>query len=44
MKNTMTHFAIHIDDIERAKNFYGQVFEWGFTSYGPPDFLQITEN
>ncbi len=44
----MTHFAIHIDDIERAKNFYEQVFEWGFTSYGPPDFLQIkadkTEN
>lgn len=37
----MTHFAIHIDDIERAKNFYGQVFEWGFASYGPPDFLQI---
>ena len=48
MKNKMTHFAIHIDNIERAKNFYGQVFDWGFTSYGPPDFLQIktdkTEN
>ena len=44
----MTHFAIHIDDIERAKNFYGEVFEWGFASYGPHDFLQIkadrTEN
>ena len=44
----MTHFAIHIDDIERAKNFYGEVFEWGFASYGPQDFLQIkadkTEN
>jgi uncharacterized protein len=45
MKNKMTHFAIHIDDMERAKNFYGDVFEWGFTSYGPPDFLQIkTDN
>jgi uncharacterized protein len=48
MPNKMTHFAIHIDDIERAKNFYEEVFEWGFTSYGPPDFLQIktdkTEN
>lgn len=41
MKNRLTHFAIHIDDIERAKNFYEGVFEWGFTSYGPPDFLQI---
>lgn len=41
MKNKLTHFAIHIDDIHRAKDFYEQVFDWGFTSYGPPDFLQI---
>jgi uncharacterized protein len=41
MKNKLTHFAIHIDDIERAKNFYGEVFDWGFASYGPTDFLQI---
>ena len=44
----MTHFAIHIDDMDRAKNFYEGVFEWGFASYGPTDFLQIktdkTEN
>ena len=44
----MTHFAIHIDDIERAKNFYDGVFDWGFNSYGQSDFLQIkadkTEN
>jgi len=48
MNNTMTHFAIHIDDMERAKKFYDDVFDWGFASYGPPDFLQIkadkTEN
>jgi uncharacterized protein len=41
VKNKVTHFAIHIDDMERAKNFYGEVFEWGFQSYGQPDFLQI---
>jgi uncharacterized protein len=41
MKSTLTHFAIHIDDMERAKEFYGEVFEWGFTFYGPSDFLQI---
>jgi len=41
MNNKLTHFAIHIDDIERAKNFYDQVFEWGFNSYGQSDFLQI---
>jgi len=37
----MTHFAIHIDDIERAKKFYDGVFDWGFNSYGPEDFLQV---
>lgn len=41
MKNKLSHFAIHIDDIERAKSFYEGVFEWGFVSYGPSDFLQI---
>ena len=41
MKNKMTHFAIHIDDMDRAKNFYEGVFDWGFASYGPADFLQI---
>jgi predicted enzyme related to lactoylglutathione lyase len=39
MKNKMTHFAIHIDDIERAKNFYDGVFEWGFNCYGQDDLL-----
>ena len=41
MKNKLIHFAIHTDDIARAKSFYQDVFEWGFTSYGPSDFLQI---
>lgn len=41
MKNKLTHFAIYIDDIERAKKFYDRVFEWGFNSYGQDDFLQI---
>jgi uncharacterized protein len=48
MKNKLSHFAIHIDDIERAKSFYDGVFDWGFNSYGQNDFLQIkadkTEN
>lgn len=41
MTNQLTHFAIYIDDIERAKKFYDKVFDWGFNSYGPTDFLQI---
>lgn len=41
MPNKMTHFAIHIDDMERAQHFYDEVFEWGFASYGSPDFYQV---
>lgn len=41
MKNKLTHFAIHIDKMERAKQFYKAVFEWGFNDYGQEDFLQI---
>ena len=41
MQNKMTHFAVHIDDINRAKKFYDGVFDWGFNSYGQDDFLQI---
>jgi len=41
MSNNLTHFAIHIDDMERAKIFYDGVFKWGFNSYGRDDFLQI---
>lgn len=41
MKNKLTHFAIHTDDIQRAQKFYSEVFDWGFNSYGPDDFMQI---
>lgn len=41
MKNKLTHFAIHFDEIERAKKFYAEVFEWNFNSYGQEDFLKI---
>lgn len=41
MQHKMTHFAIHTDDLDRAKDFYGKVFDWGFASYGPGDFSQI---
>lgn len=42
MENALTHFAIYIDDLERASNFYTHVFNWGVRSFGAPDFLQIT--
>lgn len=44
MNNKLTHFAIHIDNMERAQKFYDGVFDWGFHSYGPDDFLQIKSN
>lgn len=44
MKNKLTHFAVYTDDIERAKKFYDQVFDWGFSSYGQSDFLQIKDD
>lgn len=26
----LIHFEIHVDDMERAKKFYGEVFGWTF--------------
>lgn len=39
--NKPTHIAIHVDDIDRASDFYRKVFNWSFQSYGPSDFKQI---
>ncbi len=39
MKHTITHFEIPADDLERAKTFYGKLFDWqislaeGFEDY-----------
>ena len=44
MKNNLSHFAIYIDDIERAKGFYSNLFGWDYTSYGQDDFLQIKDS
>jgi predicted enzyme related to lactoylglutathione lyase len=35
------HFAIHADDIERARRFYEAVFGWRFQAWGPPGFYQV---
>ena len=39
--NTLAHFAINADDVERARRFYEKVFGWKFSAWGPPDFYQI---
>ncbi|MEO1008354.1 MAG: VOC family protein [Planctomycetota bacterium] len=41
MANDVAHFAIHADDCERARRFYGSVFGWTFEAWGPPGFWRV---
>lgn len=41
MTNHIAFFAIHADDVQRARRFYEQVFGWRFEPWGPPDFYLI---
>ncbi len=41
MPAIVRHFAIHADDVPRAKAFYEAVFGWAFSPWGPPNFYQI---
>ncbi|GEN53804.1 VOC family protein [Halobacillus faecis] len=42
----VVHFEVHVDDMERAKNFYGKVFDWRFEDWseyaGMPYFGVVT--
>jgi hypothetical protein len=40
--NHVAHFAINVDDIERAQRFYTHVFGWKFEAWGPPGFFMIS--
>jgi len=42
MPRNVVHFAIHADDVERARRFYAAVFGWRFDPWGPPGFYEIT--
>jgi predicted enzyme related to lactoylglutathione lyase len=39
--NTLAHFSINADDVDRARAFYSKVFGWKFQSWGPPGFYMI---
>ncbi len=41
--NHVAHFAIHADDLDRARAFYTAIFGWKFVAWGPPDFFMITD-
>lgn len=36
----IVHFEIHVDDMERAKKFYGEIFGWRFEDW--TDFAGMT--
>ncbi|MFK4392876.1 putative enzyme related to lactoylglutathione lyase [Peribacillus frigoritolerans] len=44
----IVHFEIHVNDMERAKTFYGEVFGWPFQDWsdyaGMPYFGAVTGN
>ncbi|MBX3117792.1 MAG: VOC family protein [Fimbriimonadaceae bacterium] len=37
--NTLSHFAINVEDCDRAIAFYKAVFGWQFSAWGPPGFF-----
>ena len=41
-RNTVGHFAIECDDVERAKVFYERVFGWRIEPWGPPGYYLIS--
>lgn len=41
MVANVVHFAIHADDVERARSFYEAVFGWRFEAWGPPGFYDV---
>lgn len=41
MPHNIVHFAIHADDVERARSFYEAVFGWRFEPWGPPGFYEV---
>jgi uncharacterized protein len=47
MTNQLSHFAIHADDLDRARKFYGGVFGWKFQGFGGAplaDFCRIADS
>lgn len=41
MPANLASFALHVDDVDRARSFYEAVFGWKFEPWGPPGFYLI---
>jgi predicted enzyme related to lactoylglutathione lyase len=40
--NNIVFFAVHADNLARARRFYESVFGWKFQPWGPPDFFLVS--
>ena len=38
MTTNLAAFALHVDEVDRARAFYEAVFGWTFEPWGPPGF------
>ena len=41
MPSNLASFALHVDDLDRARAFYENVFSWDFEPWGPPGFYLV---
>ena len=41
MPNNVKHFAVHAEDVDRARKFYEGTLGWRFIPWGPPNFYLI---
>ena len=41
MPNNVKHFAVHAEDVDRARKFYERTLGWRFIPWGPPNFYLI---
>jgi predicted enzyme related to lactoylglutathione lyase len=42
MASNLVFFAVHADDLARARRFYEKVFGWKFQPWGPPEFFLVS--
>ena len=40
--NKVIHFEIPVDDVERAKKFYGSIFGWQLKDEPEMDYVMVT--
>src|SRR5206468_9363483 len=41
MPNSIRHFSINCNDVERGRKFYEDVFGWKSQAWGPPGFYLV---